>query len=192
MGLAWKSLASGASANDGGDMKYLGLGPMALAGVLSASCASTPPPTEKAASSEAAVRTAEEIGARNVPQAGLYLDLAQKELDHGKALMRAGQNQEAASAFAMSQADADVALALARESRTRMAAQETKARAQALRQGIPGAAVGGGPTQPTPPVTPPRTPAPAPVHPTPMTPPSAEPPAPMTPPSTEPPAKPHP
>jgi hypothetical protein len=145
------------------------------------SCASTPAPTQKAASSEAAVRTADEVGARDVPQAGLYLDNAQKELEHGKALMRAGQNHDAAQAFSMSQADAEVALALARETRTRVAAQETKARAQALRQGMPGSAVGGGPTQPAPvQPTPPavQPPAPKPAQPPPHNQPPVQQPAP--------------
>jgi hypothetical protein len=147
---------------------------MALAGILSASCASTPAPREKAAASQTAVHAAEEVGARDVPQAGQYLDLAQKELDQGNALMRAGKNHEAASSFAMSQADAEVALALARESRTREAALQAKTRAQALRQQVQGSAVGGGPVQ----AVPPPTPAPAPKP--------AEPPAPLTPPARPP------
>jgi hypothetical protein len=149
---------------------------MALAGVLSASCASTPAPREKAAASQTAVHAAEEVGARDVPQAGQYLDLAQKELDQGNALMRAGKNHEAASAFAMSQADAEVALALARESRTREAALQAKTRAQALRQQVQGSAVGGGPVQVVPPATPTR---PKPVQPpAPLTPPAQQPPQP--------------
>jgi hypothetical protein len=173
--LAWKSLSVASSAIDGGDMKYLRLGPMVVLGALSTSCASTPPPHEKAASSEAAVRTAEEVGARDVPQAGQYLDLAQKELDQGKALMRSGNNHDASLMFQKAQADAELALGLARENRTRVAAEQTKARAQALRQSIPGAAVGGGPVPSAPPV--PRTPPP-PVQPggAPLTPP-AQPPA---------------
>jgi hypothetical protein len=144
-------------------MKYLRLGPIVLAGILSASCAGAPPPHAKVASSEAAVRSAEELGARTVPQAGLYLELAQKELDQGKALMRDGKNREAAESLVKSQADAEVALALARESRTRTAAEQAKARVQALRQGTPGSAVGGGPAPTAPPAGP--TPAPSTVPP---------------------------
>jgi hypothetical protein len=153
---------------------------MVVLGALSTSCASTPPPQDKAISSETAVRTAEEVGAREVPQAGQYLDLAQKELDQGKALMRAGKNHDAALAFSRAQADADLSIALARESKTRVAAEQTKARAQALRQSIPGAAVGGGPTQPVPPAPGMRPPSQG----APLTPPAQQPPA-------QPPAQPH-
>jgi hypothetical protein len=156
---------------------------MVVLGALSTSCASSPPPQDKAVSSETAVRTAEEVGAREVPQAGQYLDLAQKELDQGKALMRAGKNHDAAMAFSRAQADADLSLALARESKTRVAAEQTKARAQALRQSIPGAAVGGGPTQTVPPA-PGMRPPPAPG----MRPPSEG--APLSPPAQQPPAQP--
>ena len=43
------------------------------------------PAFTNAATSEAAVRSAKELGASNVPQAGIYLELAQKELNQGKA-----------------------------------------------------------------------------------------------------------
>ena len=156
-------------------MKNVRLGPMVLGGLLAASCVSAPAPYEKAASSEAAVRSAEEVGARDVPQAGLYLELAQKELEQGKALMRSGKNREAASALEMAQVDAEMALAVAREAKTRAAAQQAKARAQALRAGIPNSAIGGGPLQPVPP--PSETPSPTPVQPSgPMSPPTQAPP----------------
>jgi uncharacterized protein YqfA (UPF0365 family) len=144
-------------------MKYVRLGTTVVVGILAASCVGAPPPHDKVASSEAAVRSAQELGGREVPQAGVYLELAQNELERGKALMRSGNNREAAAELDKARADAEVALALAKESKTRVAAQQAKARAQALRAGIPGSAIGGGPLQPAPP--PSRTPAPTPVQP---------------------------
>src|SRR5258706_6855879 len=116
----------------------------AVLGLLSAACAGSPPPQEKVASSEAIVQKASEEGAREVPQAGMYLELAENELERGKALMRAGQNRDAAGELAKAQADAEVALALTKESGTRAAAQRAKARAEALRSGLSRSAIGGG------------------------------------------------
>ena len=143
-------------------MKYVRLGTMALYGIVSAGCVSTPVPHDKVASSEAAVRSAAEVGAGEVPQADVYLELAQRELDQGKALMRDGNNRDAAAQFDRAQADAEVALALSKEQKTRAAAQQAKQRAQALRSGIPGSGIGGGPVPNQQPPAPPATPPPAP------------------------------
>jgi hypothetical protein len=105
---------------------------------LAAGCVGAPPPHDEVPSSEAA---------SNGPQAGVYLDLAQKELDQGKTLMQQGKNREAALMLERAQADAEVASAFAQESRTKIAAQQAKARAQALRADLPNSAIGGGPLQ---------------------------------------------
>jgi Domain of unknown function (DUF4398) len=99
-------------------------------GVLSASCATAHPvPTERLGASQAAVRAATEVGAENNPQASLYLRLAQEELEQGKQLVAAGDNEKAAVAFRRSSADAELALALARAS---TAQKEVKAATEAL------------------------------------------------------------
>jgi hypothetical protein len=118
-------------------------------GIFAAGCVGAPPPHEELASSEAA---------SNGPQAGVYLELAQKELEQGKTLMREGKNREAAVMLERAQVDAEVASAFARESRTRMAAQQAKARAQALRADFPSSAIGGGPLQSPNPTEPGPTP----------------------------------
>src|SRR3982750_28222 len=95
-----------------------------IVGVLSASCAtSRPVPTEKLGASQAAVRAATEVGAENNPQASLYLRFAQEELEQGKQLVAAGENEKAEIAFRRSSADAELALALTRAS---VAAKEAK------------------------------------------------------------------
>jgi hypothetical protein len=143
-------------------MKYVRLGTTALM-VLTSACASTRPPHERVASSQAAIRSADELGASKAPQASVYLQLARDEFEKARALMRAGDNHEATALLMRAQADADLALALSREARTHAAAEEAVARVQVLR-GETGSAIGGGPTTtPSPtPSPPPSTPSPAP------------------------------
>jgi hypothetical protein len=132
-------------------VRYLTVG----LGLLSAACVGSPVPNDKVASSEAAVQRARMGAAGAAPQAGLYLDLAGKELERGKALVRAGDYDEANAVLQRAEVDAELALAMSQENRTRTAAEETKARAQALRSRLgPPSAVGGGP------ITPPAEPAP--------------------------------
>jgi len=128
-------------------------------GLLSASCVGSPVPNAKVASPEAAVQRAR-VSAET-PQASLYLELADSELDRGKALVRNGQYDEANAVLQRAEADADLALAMGQENETRAAAEQTKARAQALRSRVaPPSAVGGGPIAP--PAEPPhQAPAPA-------------------------------
>jgi hypothetical protein len=108
-----------------------------------AACASSPPPHDRQASSEAAIRAANEVGASQVPQAALHLKLAQEQLDKGKAQIKDGDNQAAAFTLMRAQADAELALALARENKTRFDAQQVIEKAHALRGER--SAVGGGP-----------------------------------------------
>jgi hypothetical protein len=138
----------------------------ALMAILGAACASFPAPYDKLATSEAAVKSATEMGAKDVPQAANYLELAQNELDQGKGLIRKGENRDARDMLLRSHADADLALAAARENKTRVAANEAKARLEAAKSGA-APAIGGGPgaPQPTPPPAP-KPPTPAPTAPT--------------------------
>jgi hypothetical protein len=140
-------------------MRYVQLATSVAALVLASACASSPPPNDKVAASAAAIRGAGEVGAGDVPQAALYLQMARDEFEQGRALMRHGDNHEAAQMLMRSQADGELALALARESKTRASALQAIARVQALRT-QPNTAVGGGPTS-LPDTALPVTPAPA-------------------------------
>ena len=88
-----------------------------------AACASVPPPHERHAASQAAIRTATEMNAEQVPQAALHLKLAQEQFDKGKALMNDGDNRRATFMLMRAKADAEMALALARENKARTEAQ---------------------------------------------------------------------
>ena len=118
-------------------------------------CASAPPPNDRMASSEAAIRGAREVGAEQIPQGALELKLAQEELEKAKALMRDGDNSAASFMLLRSQADAELALALAREAKTHAEAQLAIDKVRAI---------GGGPQAPAPQApthqTPPQTSAP--------------------------------
>ena len=134
-------------------MRRTGLAVLVLGAGLAA-CASMPPPHEREANSEAAIRAAREVGAQQNPQASLHLTLAQEQLDKAKGLMRNGDNEEAAFMLQRAQADAELALAMAHESQTQIEAQRVIERARAI---------GGGPSsdavksdalkQPAPPAT---------------------------------------
>ena len=100
-------------------------------------CGSVPPPHEREASSQAAIRTAREMDAEQVPQAALHLKLAQEQFDKGKALMKDGDNGRASYVLMRAQADAELALALASENRTRMEAQVLVDRLRAARGPVP-------------------------------------------------------
>jgi len=107
------------------------IGCVALGGFLSA-CASTPPTTEKVASTSASIRAAQEVGAQSVPEASYYLQLSLEESEQGRNLIAKGDKERAASILTRAQADAELALALAREDQMRHDAQMAIDNAQAL------------------------------------------------------------
>lgn len=79
---------------------------------IGAGCATAPLSTEAATSG---IRAADEVGAGEVPQASLYLQLAREELAHAKELKESGDDDAAASMLARAEVDAELALALSRE-----------------------------------------------------------------------------
>ncbi len=110
---------------------------IALGSLGLAACGSVPPPHEREASTTAAIRSAQEVGAEQVPQAALHLKLAQEQLDKGKALMNDGDNRRAEYILLRAQSDAELALAFARENKTRADAQALMERVRAARSGSP-------------------------------------------------------
>jgi hypothetical protein len=138
-------------------MNRIGLG-MALVSLGLVACAGAPPPHERQAQSEAAVRGAREIGAERVPQAALHLKLAEEGVARGKAQIRDGDNRDADYTLMRAQADADLALALTRESRARLEAQQAADKLRTI--GAGSNAVGGGPSDPAKRAAPPTDPTP--------------------------------
>jgi hypothetical protein len=92
--------------------------------VTLAGCGSSPVPVERVASSEAAIRAAQEVGAGQHPQAALHLKLAQEQFEQAKAMINDGKNERAEMVLRRAEADAELAVALARENSTKTEAQK--------------------------------------------------------------------
>lgn len=80
--------------------------------VLTTGCARTPLQTEAATSG---IRAAEEVGAADLPQASLHLQLAKEELENARQLDAKNEKDKAASMLLRSEADAELAVVLSRE-----------------------------------------------------------------------------
>ena len=87
--------------------------------LVAAGCASHPAPADQVASSLAAVRGAEEAGARDVPEAALHVKLAEEQIEQAKKLMENDDNQRAEDLALRAYQDAELALALARENQAK-------------------------------------------------------------------------
>ncbi len=84
--------------------------------LLASGCgASFPPPTQKLADTEAAHRSARELGADKKTAAQLNLKLAEEGIEAAKREMKAGENRRAEFILLRAKADAELALSLARE-----------------------------------------------------------------------------
>lgn len=98
-----------------------------LAAALAAglvACGSYPAPTERLASSQAALRVAQEVNATANPQAALHLKLAQEQLEQAKQMMADNNNKRAEYVLMRAEADAELAEALAREATLKAQAQQ--------------------------------------------------------------------
>ena len=91
----------------------------ALIMLLFAACAgcgaAAGPPTSRVASTEAAIRSARELGAESVPAAALHLRFSQEQLENAKAAMVVDENERADLLLRRAQADAELAIGLTRE-----------------------------------------------------------------------------
>lgn len=88
---------------------------MAGMALVALGCASHPAPTDQVASSLAAVRGAEEAGAREIPEAALHMKLAEEQIAQAKKLMEDDDNRRAEDLAMRAYQDAELALAIARE-----------------------------------------------------------------------------
>jgi len=100
-----------------------------------AGCAGTPVPNAKVASSEAAIRAAQETGSKDVPRAALHLKLAEEQLQHAKELIRDNKNNRAEYVLLRAQADAELAIALSRVATSNVQAGAAVDAARAVRTG---------------------------------------------------------
>jgi hypothetical protein len=105
-----------------------------LAAAMLAACGgSFPPPDDRLRSTEASVRSAQDLGAANTPQAALHVKLAQEQLDKAKQLMKDGENQRADSILLRATADAELAALLAKETSVKSEAAQVGEQVRTLR-----------------------------------------------------------
>jgi outer membrane murein-binding lipoprotein Lpp len=104
---------------------------VAAATTIFAGCANVPLRTE---ASTSGIRTAEEAGAANVPQASLHLQLAKEEQEAAKNWAARGEKEKAASMLSRAEADAELALVLSHEDAERSEAQAAVERVRQLRR----------------------------------------------------------
>ncbi len=102
-----------------------------LATAFAAGCASVPLRSE---ASTSGIRAAEEVGASDVPQASLHLQLAKEELARAQKLNEDGEEEQATSMLMRAEADAELAVALSRGDAERVEAQKAMERVKQLRQ----------------------------------------------------------
>jgi hypothetical protein len=113
-----------------------------LLGAALSACATTQPLHTEA--STAAIRSAEELGAAEVPQAALHLQLAREGLEAATTLNTKGEKERAASWLRRAEADAELAIALTQANDEKKSAQEALDRVRKLQAENP-YAVGGTP-----------------------------------------------
>ncbi len=81
-------------------------------------------PTQRLANEQSAERSAVELGAPNLPQAQLHLQLAREQTVEANGAIRDGNNEMADRLLARATSDAELAIALTREENAKVAAQK--------------------------------------------------------------------
>ena len=103
-----------------------------LSALALAGCATLQLPADRLQSSEASIRSAEEMGASAVPAARLHLQYAKDETAAAKKLAEEG-DERALVMLAKADADAELALGLAREVKVHSEAERAAEDLKALR-----------------------------------------------------------
>jgi hypothetical protein len=104
-------------------------------GSLGVACgASYPEPKEAQASTEAAVRGAQEVGADKDPQATLHLKYATDQIAEAKNLIASGDNHRAEMVLMRAKSDAELAVALAKLKTEKADAQKAQDQVAEMRR----------------------------------------------------------
>lgn len=96
-------------------MKNIIISSLATSLLLVGCGASHPPPTQQMADTQAATRSATELGAQKEPSAQLHLKLAEEQMGLAKNAMKKEDNELAGRLLVRAKADAELAVALMRE-----------------------------------------------------------------------------
>ena len=99
-----------------------------------AACGGSTVSPSQVTDARSAVRAAEEVGARNHPNAALHLQLAQEEIQRAEKLIDRDQGDAAKRALDRATVDAELAIALAKAERERQEANEAKEKVRKLKE----------------------------------------------------------
>jgi len=97
-----------------------------------------PVPADKLARSQAAIRSAQEIGAERNAQGVHHLQTAKKELAEGRKHVIDGDQEKAVPLLLKAEADAELAMNLTREATAIASAQKTQEEVRALQSSMAG------------------------------------------------------
>lgn len=97
-----------------------------LAGLVAACGSSTQPPTDRLASTDAAIRSARELGAQSDPQAALHLKLADEQVAQARTLMKDGENKRADLVLQRASSDAELAVMMTKERNAKSEADQAR------------------------------------------------------------------
>lgn len=114
---------------------FTSLGLAAGLAVALTACGSSPMPTARAASSEAAVRSAHEVGADAVPEAALHVRMAEDQLRTGHKLIKDGEAEKADLVLRRSQADAELAIGITRATKAKASSDAAQSKLQTIGAG---------------------------------------------------------
>ncbi len=97
-------------------------------------CGSSAVSSQQLADTQAAIRSADELGAQQRPRAALHLALARDQLELAQRLIRDGRSEQANAVLERAESDAELAVTLAREAETRERARRALERVRELEQ----------------------------------------------------------
>jgi hypothetical protein len=97
-------------------------------------CGGAPRPEARLASSEGAIRGAQEAGADQVPDATLHVKLAEEQRQKALDLIKDGDNHRAEMMLARSESDAELAVALTRAATARAVAAKSSEAVETLKE----------------------------------------------------------
>ena len=104
-----------------------------LTGLLVAGCGSSPAIVDEE-STTSSIRAAEEVGASDISNASLYLQLAKEELVKAQTFAENGDKEKAESMLLRASADGELAVALSRSDTDKKEAMDAIDRVKKLRQ----------------------------------------------------------
>ncbi len=108
----------------------LGILGIAVSIVFILGCGGGALPAANLAKTQAAIRSANEVGAKRTPKAALHLKYAQDQYRQAQKLAKSGKQQQAEMLLLRAEVDAELALALAREAAANKSAREAEEEAR--------------------------------------------------------------